>query len=39
MSCRYDEFDVSLRMLLAANNNNKTKPKTHTNNEKMCYLT
>lgn len=32
MSRRYDEFDVSLRMLLAANN--KTKTKTHTNNEK-----
>ena len=40
LSCGYDEFDVSLSMLLAASSNNKNnKRKAHTNNEKMYYLT
>lgn len=40
LSYGYDEFDVLLRMLLAASSNNKNnKRKTHTNNEKMYYLT
>lgn len=40
LSCGYDEFDVSLSMLLAASSNNKNnKRKAHTNNEKMYYST
>lgn len=40
LSCGYDEFDVSLSMLLAASSNNKNnKRKAHTNNEKRYHLT